>query len=207
LSVIADPTTDGDAEPADVVAASVAAYSTHADAFAKAHASKMSNQVQRFSESLATPSRILDAGCGPGRDLARFAAYGHEPHGVELNPVFAEMASMYAPTSRCDLRDIDDRFREGSFDGIWAAASLVHLSAPEATTVIGQFAALLRSGGRLFLDLRTVGETGWLEEPDGRRWYTVWDPDEILTVVVAAGFAVDRFERGSYSEVWATRAP
>lgn len=203
----AEVTADGDAAPADVVGASVAAYSAHADAYAPVHAPKMSVQVQRFSQSLPTPSRILDAGCGPGRDLARFARHGHVPCGVDLNPVFAAMASTHAPTVRCDLREVGDHFLKGSFDGIWAAASLVHLSPSETAVVLGQFATLLRPGGKLFLALRSVGETGWLDEPDGRRWYTVWDPEEILPVVVATGFVVHQLEGGPYSEIWATRSP
>ena len=38
------------------------------------------------------PFRILDFGCGPGRDLATFAALGHVPVGLEGSTKFAAMA-------------------------------------------------------------------------------------------------------------------
>jgi SAM-dependent methyltransferase len=53
---------------------SVAAYSDHADDYEAAHATKMLDTAERFAGSLPAPSLILDAGCGPGHDLARFSA-------------------------------------------------------------------------------------------------------------------------------------
>lgn len=191
----------------DPLAASVAAYSAHAGTYAATHAEKMSKQAQRFADSLPALSRILDAGCGPGRDLARFAGHGHVPVGVDLNPTFVGMASVHAPTLQCDLRDVDEQFPDGSFDGIWAAASLVHLGIPDAEAVLRHFSALLRPKGKLFVAVRSVGESGWLDEPDGRRWYAVWEPGEIVTSVTAAGFVVDEVVPGPYVEVWATRGP
>ncbi|MEU7153005.1 class I SAM-dependent methyltransferase [Streptomyces sp. NPDC045456] len=165
----------------------------------------MADRVERFAGSLPTPSLILDAGCGPGRDLARFRAYGHVVRGVDLNEEFVTMANAHAPTSLCDLRDIGRRFPRGTFDGVWASASLVHLDAADAVNVLGQFGVLLRPGGKLYVCLKATGCTGWLDEPDGRRWYTVWDPDEFAAAVADAGFEVERVDRGPYVEVWATR--
>ena len=38
------------------------------------------------------PLRILDFGCGPGRDLAALRALGHEPTGLDGSPRLAAMA-------------------------------------------------------------------------------------------------------------------
>ncbi|MEV8018833.1 class I SAM-dependent methyltransferase [Streptomyces sp. NPDC086554] len=189
----------------DPAAESVAVYSDHADDYAAVHAPKMADRVERFADSLPAPSLILDAGCGPGRDLARFRRYGHVVRGVDLNPVFVAMANTHAPTFQCDLREVGTRFPAGTFDGIWASASLVHLGAADAVEVLEQFAGLLRPEGRIYVCLKASGHTGWLDEPDGRRWYTVWDPDEFAAAVASAGFMVDGVDRGPYVEVWATR--
>ena len=76
------------------------------------------------------------------------------------------MANVHAPTSQCDLRDVYEQFPEGSFDGIWAAASLVHLGVPDVEAVLGQFSTLVRAEGKLFVAVRSMGETGWLDEPE-----------------------------------------
>jgi SAM-dependent methyltransferase len=62
----------GQDRPPDPIAASVVAYSEHAADSERAPAMKMFDTVERFAATL--PSLILDAGCGPGRDLARFIA-------------------------------------------------------------------------------------------------------------------------------------
>jgi SAM-dependent methyltransferase len=157
-----------------------------------------------FAESLPLPSRILDAGCGPGRDLARFTAHGHIARGIDLNPVFVAMANVHAPTMQVDLRDLSSTFAPATFDGIWASASLVHLGEAEAVGVLGAFARIVRPGGKLYACVMAVGQTGWREEPDGRRWYSIWTPAAFADAVAAAGFAVDRIDAGAFVEVWAT---
>jgi len=194
-----------DAESTDPVLTSVHAYTEHADEYATVHAPKMHDRVEWFARSLPAHALILDAGCGPGRDLARFAALGHVPIGVELNATFAAMACSLAPTWRADLRRLDVLFPSGIFDGVWASASLVHLPESEAAEVLRHFATVLRPGGQLYACVNTVGETGWLDEPDGRRWYCIWEPDAFVDTVAAAGFRVLRVERGPFVEVWAAK--
>ena len=106
---------------------------------------------------------------------------------------------------QCDLREVGEQFAPATFDGIWAAASLVHLSEPDAVAVLGQFAQLLRTGGKLYACLKSIGQTGWLDEPDGRRWYTVWDAEKFASAVAGAGFTIDQVDAGVFVEVWATR--
>lgn len=167
---------------------------------------KMFATAERFARSLPSPSLILDAGCGPGRDLVRFASLGHVVRGVDLNPVFVVKANAHAPTWLCDLREVGDRFPPEMFDGIWAHASLVHLLEAETLDVLRQFTQILRAEGKLYVCVKAVGETGWLDEPDGRRWYTVWDPQIFAATVRNAGFAITRVDEAAFVEVWATRA-
>ena len=185
------------------MALSVAAYTGRTEAYLAEHGAKMSAEVTRFAAALPRPSLVLDVGCGPGRDLARFAGYGHVVRGVELNAEFAAAAARHAPVVRADLREIGGLFPAGVVDGIWACAALVHLGEREARDVLAQFARLLRPGGRLYACVPVTGETGWWDEPDGRRYYTVWA--DFGTAVAEAGFTVDEVVRGPFAEVWAHR--
>jgi hypothetical protein len=72
--------------------------------------------------------------------------------------------------------------------------------------VLGQFARLLRPGGKLYVCVKTIGDTGWLNEPDGRRWYTLWDAEMFAGTVTRAGFALDRVDQDVFVEVGATRS-
>ena len=176
-------------ENADPVLASVLAYSAHAEAYERRYAPSMLDRVERFGRSLHDSSSILGAGCGPGRDLARFAAMGHQVRGVELNPEFAAMAAGRAPVWQADLRQVTSLFPAAAFDGIWACSSLVHFTDVDTADVLRQFTMLTRPGGRLYASVNTVGETGWLDEPDGRRWYTIWEAATFAQTVAARASA------------------
>ena len=192
-------------EPVDPTLASVAAYTPVADDYERAFADRRAAEVERFARSLAPGSRVLDAGCGPGRDLARLAAAGHDPVGLELNAAFVERARRHAPVVHGDLRDVAALFADERFDGVWADASLVHLERGAAARAIHDLAVLLEPGGRLFVSVRSTGEDGWVDEPDGRRWYSVWSADELADAVVAAGCSIDELVPGAYTQLWATR--
>jgi ubiquinone/menaquinone biosynthesis C-methylase UbiE len=115
------------------------------------------------------------------------------------------MASSIAPVTEGDLRKLESYFGEASFDAVWASASLVHLDDSETLGALQAFRKVLRGSGRLYACVMSEGQTGWLDEPDGRRWYRAWLGDEFAALIESAGFSVDDVTDGPYVEVWATR--
>jgi SAM-dependent methyltransferase len=166
----------------------------------------MLDRPHRFAAALAPSSTILDLGCGPGRDLRIFSECGHQPIGLELNPDFVEMAKQHGAVVIGDIREVSTLFEPASFDGVWAQASLVHLAAEETERALRDIHRLLVPGGRFYACVSATGRTGWLDEPHGRRWYTVWPEDTFPDALTAAGFAVTEIVHGPYIEVWAERA-
>jgi predicted SAM-dependent methyltransferase len=104
-----------------------------------------------------------------------------------------------------DMRELTTFFSPQTFDGIWAQASLVHLSIDEVEAVIVDCFTLLRAGGLFYASLPSSSATGWRDEPDGRRWYTVWPDETITTPLHNAGFTVFDISSGPYVEVWARK--
>ena len=108
------------------------------------------------------PFRILDFGCGPGRDLKTFAALGHEAIGLEGAPKFAEMARAY---SGCEVWQQDFLRLDlpaGRFDGVFANAALFHVPGSELPRVLRELHAALAPGGVLFSSNPHGGnEEGW----------------------------------------------
>jgi SAM-dependent methyltransferase len=189
----------------DPVLDSVAAYSPGARAYAKHYANRMLDRPRRFAAALPSASAILDLGCGPGRDLRIFSECGHRPIGLELNPDFVEMARQHGEVVVGDIREVSTFFEPGTFDGIWAQASLVHVAADETRRVLSDLHRLLAPGGHFYACVSATGRTGWLDEPDGRRWYTVWPGDTFPDALATAGFIVTDIDHGPYIEVWAER--
>ena len=131
------------------------------------------------------PFTILDLGCGPGRDLAAFAARGHVAVGLDGSPRFVEMARA---DSGCEvwLQDfLALDLPACRFDGIFANASLFHVPCAELARVLGELHAALKPGGALFCsNPRGDNEEGWR---NGR--YCVWhDLESWRRWVTQAGF-------------------
>lgn len=131
------------------------------------------------------PFRILDLGCGPGRDLIAFRELGHQPIGLDGARAFVEMARELAGVEvwhqdflRLDLPD-------GAFDGVFANASLFHAPTQELPRVLRELRACLRPGGVLFAsNPRGRNEEGWR----GPRYSAFHDFERWRAIVVYAGF-------------------
>ena len=84
----------------------------------------------------APPLRILDFGCGPGRDLAALRALGHEPVGLDGSPVLVAMAREHSGYEVWEQNFLALQLPAGYFDGIFANASLFHVPRQELPRVL-----------------------------------------------------------------------
>lgn len=187
----------------DPVLTSVAAYSGDPTSYQKKYATHLLDRPARFASLLAPKSRILDLGCGPGRDLQIFTEAGHTAIGMDLNPDFIAMARQHGDVVEADIRDVLTYFSPLSFEGVWAQASLVHLPHDDIEKLLHDVKQLLKPNGYFYSCVPAVGDTGWLDEEDGCRWYSTWPNDSFQDAVASAGFHVFDVIKGHYVEVWA----
>lgn len=114
------------------------------------------------------PLRILDFGCGPGRDLLAFQQLGHQPTGLEGSPALAAMAR---EATGCDVLEqnfLALQLPVAQFDGVYANASLFHVPAQELPRVLRELHAALKPGGVLFSsNPRGLDQEGWQGERYG----------------------------------------
>jgi len=140
-----------------------------------------------------TPWRILDFGCGPGRDLMALAALGHIPVGLDGSANFCAMARKH---SGCEVLHQDFLALDlpaAHFDGVFANASLFHVPSQELSQVLGKLHESLVLGGVLFSsNPRGPNTEGW----NGPRYGAYHDYDAWKRFVLEAGFeAVDHYYR------------
>lgn len=134
----------------------------------------------------ATPLRILDFGCGPGRDLAAFRALGHEPVGLDGSPQLVAMAREH---SGCEVWEQDFlalKLPDNYFDGVFANASLFHVPRQELPRVLGELHAALKPNGVLFAsNPRGNNEEGW----HGGRYGVYHDLESWRGLLTTAAFS------------------
>lgn len=145
----------------------------------------------RFVAALVPPgSRVLDAGCGPGRVSGAMKRLGLEPVGVDLDPVLLAAAREDWPDVRFeqgDLGALDAGFL-GSlgapFDAVVCAGNVLPFmeDGTQVTALAAMFAAT-RVGGRLAVGFGT--ERGYaletfLADAQGAGWrrdalFSTWE--------------------------------
>lgn len=173
---------------AEISRATVRHYDAKAQSFWEAtrdhDVSENRAALLRHIESTA-PWRILDLGCGPGRDLVAFTGLGHEAVGLEGS---AELCRLARRISGCEVWHQDFLHMdlpESRFDGIFANASLFHVPSQELHRVLGELGSCLKPHGVLFSsNPRGNNEEGW----QGARYGAFHDLERWRGHLAAAGF-------------------
>ena len=186
---MSEPTPVQDAVKAQKVAAiTIADYDRMASAFRRGTAyHDVSQNIAALLEAIEgeAPHVILDLGCGPGRDLRRFTALGHEAVGLDGS---AELAAMARTETDCEVLHQDFLALDlpsARFDGIFANASLFHVPSSQLARVLGDLAATLKPSGVLFCsNPRGDNVEGWA----GGRYGCFHDLERWRAYVTAAGF-------------------
>lgn len=154
-------------------------YDTHAAAFfAETRDVDMEPLYARFLAHVPTAGRLLDAGCGSGRDTRAFLERGYAVTAFDASPALATLASAH-----CGIEIEIRRFQEvewsATFDGIWACASLLHVPFVELPDVLQRLACALRSGGVLYASFKY----GAVEREHQGRRFTDLDEDGLAILV------------------------
>ena len=86
-----------------------------------------------------TGARLLDLGCGGGKDAGDLDRRGYRVVGLDRTSALLSAGRLRYPSLplvRADLRDLP--FQTMSFDGLWAAASLIHVPKPDARRILAR---------------------------------------------------------------------
>lgn len=150
----------------------------------------LSNIHSRFLSYIPPQGKILDAGCGSGRDSLAFMEAGYDV------TAFDASFEMVKRTSRYSIRTFHMKFEEldmkNKFDGIWACASLLHVHRHNFSDVLSRLADSLKHGGVMYASFKY----GNGERFDGSR--TFLDMNENM-FVKSIGYLFE------ISDTWITR--
>ena len=103
-------------------------YNSNAAVFSETTKNVDFSEVQQiFKKHLSLDASILDFGCGSGRDTRYFIDHGYHVTATDGSEVICKMATDYTgiQVKQMLFEELDDR---NQYDGIWACASILHLS-------------------------------------------------------------------------------
>ena len=138
-------------------------YQTYAkDFFSQTINVDMQNVYQPFLEYLPKPhlsnqQKILDVGCGSGRDSVFFANQGFEVVAIDGSKSLIELAQQ--TDTRIDWQclrfdEIAKQSWQNQFTGIWACASLLHVPFDDLPKILNDLLSCLRPTGILYASFK-----------------------------------------------------
>lgn len=155
-------------------------YNQNADSFVEGTLkADMSNQYRYFSKYLSPGDKVLDLGCGSGRDSAWFSSLGFEVTAIDGSEELCKrVKENYGIQALC-IKFEDISF-VAEFDAIWACASLLHVTKADMPNVLGKVSAALKPGGVLYASFKYGNDE---RVSNGRFFndYTENDLDTLLT--------------------------
>ena len=129
-------------------------YDTHADEYvAESLGVDMSEQYGKYLQWLSKGSKILDLGCGSGRDSKFFIERGFDVTPVDGS---GEMCLRAEKIIGKKVRKLtfDELDYDGVFDGVWACASLLHVKKDEMNETLKRVSRSMKPDGVLYISFR-----------------------------------------------------
>ena len=129
-------------------------YNKHAEEFtASTFEVDMESLYQPFLVELQEGARILDVGCGSGRDTLAFKNKGYQVDAIDYSEELVKKATQLTgiPVRLQSFYEID---ADQAYDGIWACASLLHCERTRLKEVIGKLLSALKPNGMLYMSFK-----------------------------------------------------
>lgn len=168
-------------------------YDENAEAFTESTFSlEMDDLYRPFLSKLKPDSKILDAGCGSGRDAFNFAKMGYLVTAFDASHQLVELAKSKTGLPVKELRFQNMDWNE-DFDGIWACASLLHVSESEIEDVFHRLKRALNPKGVLYVSFKY----GIEEQVRNGRLFSDYDEKKLKKLI-------DKVAGLSLAEDWVT---
>lgn len=189
----------------DIADQTIRYYDRNADTFYdETVAVDMSELYAPFLELLPKGGKILDAGCGSGRDSLYFLQQGFDVTAIDAS---AEMVRKASELTKLNVlqRTFTESEWIAEFDGIWACASLLHLPKNKLGNVFNILLKALKTKGVIYASFKT----GTGEATENGRFFSYYSEGELRSILQKVGsnkilkcWASEDVRRSHQSQSW-----
>ena len=154
-------------------------YAANAEAFASSTVDVAFSSVQKCFEGLLQPgARVLDFGCGSGRDAKHFLEAGFAVDAVDGSPELCRIASALTGLPVRCMR-FEELSAQSIYDGIWACSSILHVPSRQLLALLAKMAAALKPGGVVY----TSFKLGEFEGVRNGRYFSDFTPESFARLL------------------------
>lgn len=156
-----------------------------------------------YFKELLPSGRILEVGCGAGRDAQELIKIGYDYHGIDITAKLIESARKLNPDGNFEEANLYDFHSDEPFDGFWCAAVLIHLPKDRIDEALQAIKRNLKSRAIGFIAMKAgVGEMVEVrpELDDAEFLFTYYENDEFKGVLSRNGLEVLKQDYMPFSE-------
>lgn len=138
----------------------------------------MSFHYKEFEKYLKEDSKILDIGCGSGRDSLYFMSRGYEVLAFDGSDEMVKMSSKLI--GKKVIKSTFEEFNtDQEFDGLWACSSLLHVRKNDMESILKKYSSYLKPNGVFYLSFK-YGNKEY--EKEGR-YFNCYDEESLKNVI------------------------
>lgn len=139
----------------------------------------MTNTYKPFLKLVPKDGKILDLGCGSGRDSMNFMKLGYEVTAVDGSKELAKKASALLGKEVIASTFEELELKE-KFHGIWACASLLHIKREDLKIVLNNLYNNLEDNGVFYMSFK-YGEKEYVD--DKNRYFNCFTDESIISFI------------------------
>lgn len=134
----------------------------------------MKEALDRFLELVPEGGAVLDLGCGSGRDSLEMLERGYDVTALDGSEEMCALAEIHTGLEVLNMKFEELDFDE-VFEGIWACASLVHVSSKKMPEILRKIRKALEMNGILYFSVKKGDFEGYRNE----RYFTDYEKSDI----------------------------
>jgi SAM-dependent methyltransferase len=175
-------------------------YNGMASAWASTLSEDFWKQHYKKFKKFLSSGKIVDLGCGNGRDAYWLSNMGYKVVGVDISKEMVRLSKVKNPELEFFVKSFYELdFAKKSFEGFWAANSLLHIPKRNIAGVLKNIAFILKSGAIGFISLKEGnGEkmTEW-RQSGYKRYFIYYRQDEFAKILKQNGFEILTMQKKS----------